>query len=204
MAILFCFFSPFYNLIISLAENFQSTRRNRLNDGKDMSTGGTSTNPIILNPTEELQFIHLAVLTALSLYKLRSSQHLRGLYSWCKENTGKKLRWIGPLIDFVKNRVESGIQGIQASLMHPAVLDSISYGDPKAGGAITYLAKEAYLVHALLHEPMNNSNQMAAYEAQAEKYRQKVVQSCSAPQTQEYLHALSNFDNGINKFSEKI
>ena len=43
--------------------------------------------------------------------------------------------------------------------MHPAVLDSISYGDPKAGGAITYLAKEAYLFHALLHEPMNNSNQ---------------------------------------------
>ena len=180
-----------------MLENFQSTRRNGLNVGKDISTGGSSTNPIILNPTEELQFIHLAVLTALSLYKLRSSQHLRGLYSWCKENTGKKLRWIGPLIDFVKNRVESGIQGIQASLMHPAVLDSISYGDPKAGGAITYLAKEAYLVHALLHEPMNNSNQMAAYEAQAEKYRQKVVQSCSAPQTQEYLHALSNFDNGV-------
>ena len=128
--------------------NFQSTKRIAINSSKDGSTGNSTNNTIILNPTEELQFVHLIVLTALSFCKLRSSQHLQGLYSWCKENTGKKFRWISPLIDFVKHRVENGIQGFQASLMHPAVLDSMSYGDPKAGGAITYLAKEAYLFHA--------------------------------------------------------
>ena len=89
---------------------------------------------------------------------------MHGLYVWCKENTGKKFRWISPLIDFVKHRVENGIQGFQASLMHPAVLESASYGDAMAGGAITYLAKEAYLFHAFLHQPMSPTYQMAAYE----------------------------------------
>ena len=175
----------------------QITKKGNGNGNKNESAGINGKNSIIMNPNEELQFVHIIVLTALSLYKLRSSQYLHGLYTWCKENTGKKLRWISPLIDFVKHRVESGIHGFQASLMHPAVLDSASYGDPTSGGAITYLAKEAYMFHAFLHEQMDPSSQMAAYEAQAEKYRQKVVQSCSAPQTQEYLHALSNFDNGV-------
>lgn len=166
-----------------------------------INTSGDATNstntPISLNPTEELQFVHLIVLTALALCKLRGSQHLHGLYVWCKENTGKKFRWISPLIDFVKHRVENGIQGFQASLMHPAVLESASYGDAMAGGAITYLAKEAYLFHAFLHQPMSPTYQMAAYEAQAEKYKQKIVQSCSEPHTQKYLEALSSFDNGV-------
>ena len=161
----------------------------------DTSTA-LATTPLSLNPTEESQFVHLIVLTALSLCKLKGSHSLQGLYVWCKENTGKKFRWIIPLIDFVKQRVENGVHGFQASLMHPAVLESVSYGDHMAGGAITFLAKEAYLYHAYLHESMNFSNQMAAYEAQAEKYKQKIVQSSSEPNTQKYLEALSMFDNG--------
>ena len=154
----------------------QISKKANGNGNKNESAGTNGNNSITMNPNEELQFVHIIVLTALSLYKLRSSQYLHGLYTWCKENTGKKLRWISPLIDFVKHRVESGIHGFQASLMHPAVLDSASYGEPTSGGAITYLAKEAYMFHAFLHEQMDPSSQMAAYEAQAEKYRQKVVQ----------------------------
>ena len=141
--------------------------------------------------------MHLIVLTALALCKLKGSQNLHGLYVWCKENTGKKFRWISPLIDFVKHRVENAVHGLQASLMHPAVLESASYGDPSAGGAITYLAMEAYHFHAYLHEQMSPTNQMAAYEAQAEKYKQKILQSFSEPHNQIYLEALSTFDDGV-------
>ena len=182
------------NSFITL-KNFLSTKKLAINTTGGMTPGATSI-PIVLNATEELQFVHVIVLTALSLCKLKGSHNLHGLYVWCKENTGKKFRWILSLIDFVKHRIENGIKGFQVSLMHPAVLDSASYGDSTAGGALTFLVKEAYMFHAYLHEPMYPANQLASYEAQAEKYKQKITQSCSKPHTQTYLEALSAFDNG--------
>ena len=162
------------------------------------STSSSQTGPLSLTPMEDAQLVHLVVMTALSLCRLKGSQNLHGLYTWCKERTGKKFRWISPLIDFVKHRVENGINGLQTSLMSSQVLDAPCYGDAATGGAITHLAKEAYHFHMFLHEEMSiTTNPMVAYEARSNSYKEQIDQNCFEPHTQEYLEALSTFDNGV-------
>ena len=45
-----------------------------------------------------------------------SPHHLTGLYTWTKDKSGTKLKWIQALIELVRKQTETGVKSIQTNL----------------------------------------------------------------------------------------
>ena len=60
--------------------------------------------------------LSLTMIVCLSLARLDAPHHLTGLYTWAKEKSGTKLKWIQSIIELVRKQTESGVKSIKIFL----------------------------------------------------------------------------------------
>ena len=137
-------------------------------------------NQIVKRSTQDdSQLALLVVLAALSLTKLHGAQGLSGLYSWCKERTGKKYRWISGLIGIVKSKLEDGLKNLEAHLPQIFEIDQSIAG---------FFCREIFLTKGVICD-------QSGYETMVQTYKDQWPKE-SEPYTKKYLDALSSFANG--------
>ena len=144
-----------------------------------------------LDHPASLGLVHLV---CLALSRLDAPHHLSGLYSWAKEKSGTKLRWIQALIELVKKQTETGVRSIQNSL-EDIVAGRLSLGMEESGHVLQPRLEE------LLYRGYESLSDHQTYLDWVTSYRESQAQGKTEDKTMpgqdKYLIALSRFQDGI-------
>ena len=142
-----------------------------------------------LDHPASLALVHLV---CLALSRLDAPHHLSGLYSWAKEKSGTKLRWIQALIELVKKQTETGVKSIQNSL-EDIVAGRLSLGLEESGHVLKPRLEE------LLYRGYESLSDHQTYLDWVSSYRESQTQAegQTMPGQDKYLIALSRFQDGI-------
>ena len=136
----------------------------------------------------------LVSMVCLSLARLDAPHHLTGLYTWAKDKSGTKLKWIPCLIDLVRKQTESGVKS------QKLVLETM------AGGQMNLGVEERSQVlrprlEELLWKGYESLSEHQAYIYWVKEYRanQKEDKDMIAIQQSQdkFLISLSKFQDGI-------
>jgi len=152
--------------------------------------------PVLVKRGELEQPGHLSLvsLVCLSLAKLDAPHHLTGLYTWAKDKSGTKLKWIPCLIDLVRKQTESGVKSLRLVLEGLAG-SQMNLGMEEGGQVLRPRLEE------LLWKGYESLSEHQAYMEWVSEYRanQKEDKELAGLQQSQdkFLISLSKFQDGI-------
>merc|ERR1719320_1713051 len=136
----------------------------------------------------------LVSMVCLSLARLDAPHHLTGLYTWAKDKSGTKLKWIPSLIDLVRKQTECGVKSLKSVL------------ETMAGGQMNLGVEDGSQVlrprlEELLWKGYESLSEHQTYIDWVKEYRanQKEDKDMNAIQQSQdkFLISLSKFQDGI-------
>ena len=133
----------------------------------------------------------------LALARLEAPHHLTGLYTWTKDKSGTKLKWIQAVIELVRKQTESGVKSIKT------LLDDLVGGKTSLGMAESSQILKPRL-EELLYKGHESLSDHQTYLDWVKEYRESQKEE-KGPQTppggvlaqDKYLIALSKFQDGV-------
>ena len=143
----------------------------------------------------------LLMVVCQALARLDAPHHLSGLYTWAKDKSGMKLKWIQAVIEIVKKQTEAGIKSIKFLLA--------SASDPTGGNSVLGLPEAAQILKPRLEELLYKGHESLSdhqtyldwvkdyRESQKEEKENQSMQQGFVQAHDKYLIALSKFQEGV-------
>ena len=143
----------------------------------------------------------LLMVVCQALARLDAPHHLSGLYTWAKDKSGMKLKWIQAIIEIVKKQTEAGVKSIKSLLS--------SAGDPAGGNSTLGLPEASQILKPRLEELLYKGHESLSdhqtyldwvkdyRESQKEEKENQNMQQGFVQAHDKYLIALSKFQEGV-------
>ena len=143
----------------------------------------------------------LLMVVCQALARLDAPHHLSGLYTWAKDKSGMKLKWIQAIIEIVRKQTETGVKSIKSLLS--------SASDPAGGNSILGLPEAAQILKPRLEELLYKGHESLSdhqtyldwvkdyRECQKEEKESQNMQQGYVQAHDKYLIALSKFQEGV-------